>query len=127
MEVLVLIGFERFEAEVIDDEEIDLGQGVEAAVIGTDGPGSIELTEHFALCGEEDVIALADGAVTEGLGDMAFSGAAGTGDEDGEVLLDEAAGCQVEDLGAVDGEVESEVELLHGLMVSEAGLADPEG
>ena len=73
MEVLVLGGTERLEAEVVDDQEIDGGQFSGEPIIVVDGPGGIELSEHFTLRGEQDVIADSHGGVAEGLGDVAFA------------------------------------------------------
>jgi len=68
-----------------------------------------------------------DGAVSEGLGKMAFSGAAGTDDQHGDLFGHEPAGGQLHDQGAVDVGIEGKIELLQGLLVAEVGPADGRG
>ena len=77
--------------------------------------------------GEQHIVAGADGAVAQGLGDVAFAGAAGADDEHADLLLDEPAGGQLHDQGAVDVRVEGEVELLQGFLVAEVGPAKGRG
>jgi hypothetical protein len=73
VKILILGRPNGLEAKVIDDQKIGLGQGLEAAFEGASGPGGLEQPQQFALGGKQNVVALADGAVAEGLGDMAFS------------------------------------------------------
>ena len=47
VEVLILGGLERFEPEVVDDQQIHAGQLGEVPVIAVDGPGGVELGEHL--------------------------------------------------------------------------------
>ena len=121
MEIFVLWRLEGLEAEVVDNEEVNAGKFCKLSVKGVSCPGGIELPEHLALGGEEDVIPVADSAVTQGLGDVAFSGSAGTDNKDTDLLVYEPAGCQIHDQALVDGGVEREIELLKGFLVSEVG------
>jgi hypothetical protein len=45
MDILVLRCTERFQAEVVDNQKIDLGQGIQFSVIGVGGLGGMQLTE----------------------------------------------------------------------------------
>jgi hypothetical protein len=46
----------------------------------------------LGLGGEQHIVALAGGDMADGLGQMTLPGAAGAGNEDRDLLLDEAAG-----------------------------------
>lgn len=127
MEVLVLGGPQGFESEVVDDEEIDAGQLDQLAVEAVGGSGGMDLGEHSGSSGEQDVISGPDGAVAQSLGDVALPGAAGTDDEAADLFLDEPAGGQLGDQGAVDARIEGEVKLFQGLLVPEGGPADGRG
>ena len=69
---------------------------------------------------------LADGPVSDGLGDMALAGAAGADDENGDLFPDEASGHEVVDQRGVDVGIEVEAELLHGLAETEGGAPEAE-
>ncbi len=69
-------------AEVVDDEQIDLGELLELPLKQAIGPGGVQGVEEFGRGGEQDIVVLADGLVADGLGDMALAGAAGPDDED---------------------------------------------
>jgi len=124
VEVLVLGALEGLESEVVDDQEIDRGQSGQEPVVAVCGPGGMELGQHPGGAREQDVMAGADRAVAQGLGDVALAGAAGADDDDAHLLVHEPAGGQLEDEGAVDRGIKSEVKLLEGLLVAEVGPAD---
>jgi len=126
MEILVLGRPQRFEAEVIDDEESYFGELIKLSFIGLGGPGGVESREHRALGGEGDVVALSYSAMTESLSEVAFAGSTGANDKNRDLLLDEAAGGKVHDEGSVDGRVEGEVKVLDGFLVSEVCAAQSE-
>ena len=73
MEVLILVGLERLQAKIVDDQEIHARQFGKVAVIAVDGPGGIQLGEHTRYAGKQDIVSGPDGAVAQGLGDMAFT------------------------------------------------------
>lgn len=114
MEIFVLRRAKGFEAEVVDDEQRDAGEVLEAPLEGIDGARGVERAEELALGGEQHVMAFTHGGVTERLGDVAFAGAAGPGDEDRDFFRNEAAGGELDDEGLVDGVVEVVIELLEG-------------
>ena len=112
VEVLILRWLQGLECEVINDEEGYPHQGLKATIVGLHGAGGLELSQESGLGGEDDVVSLTHGLVAEGLGDVALAGTAGSGDEDGDLFVDEAAGGQITDLGLVDVDVESPVEVM---------------
>jgi len=80
MEVFVLAALEGFDAEVLDNEQIDAGQFGELAVKGVDGPACMQLREPLALGRKKDIMPGADGAMAQGLRNMALAGPAGPKD-----------------------------------------------
>jgi hypothetical protein len=120
-------GAQRFQGEVVDDEEVHGGERGELAIVRAGGAGSLELAEELRLRREEHVIAFADGRVPEGLGEVALAGTARAGDEDRDLLLEKAAGGEVEDESLVEAGIESEVEVLERLLPSEARPSQPQG
>ena len=52
----------------------------------------MQLAEHLGDRGEQHIVAGADGAMAQRLSDVAFTGAAGTHDQDTDLLLGEPAG-----------------------------------
>ncbi len=127
MEVFVVRRCHRFESEVIDDEQGRFGEGLEAALEGGRSSCRVKLSQEFGLRGEEDVVAVSDGDMSERLSDVALSGATGSGDEDGDLFFNKAAGGEVLDLVLVDAEVEVEVEALDRLFTAEASPSQPPG
>ena len=63
VEVLVLGRAQWFQSEVIDDQQIYLGQGRYTPIIGVGGTGGVELSKLFCLCEKQHVIANTDGTV----------------------------------------------------------------
>jgi len=79
----------------------------------------MKLCEHFALGREHNIVAEPDGAVAQGLSNMAFAGTAGAYDKDRDLFVHKSTGGQIHDQGLVDGRVEGKVEVFQGLLVSE--------
>ena len=126
MEVLVVWRRHGFEAEVIDDEQRCCDDIVEAPLEGICGPCRVELSQQLGLCGEQHIVACSDGEVSEGLCDVAFARAAGTGDENRDLFFDEGTGGQVLDECLIDGGVEGEVEAFEGFLAAEARASQAE-
>ena len=80
VQIFVLGRAQRLEPEIIDDEDVDAGQGVELAFEGLDGARGVERPEQLGLGGEQHVVAEANGAMAEGLGEMRLAGAGRTSD-----------------------------------------------
>lgn len=59
--------------------------------------------------------------MTDGLGEVAFANAGWAEQEEVAGLVDETSGGEIVDLGAVDGGVEGEVEVLEGALFTEGG------
>ena len=124
VEVLVVWRCHRFEAEVINDEQRCFDKGLEPSFVSIDSPCCVKLSEQFGLRCEEDVVAVADGDVSEGLRDVTLSGATRSGDQNGDLLLNEAASGKVADERLVHVRVESEVKAFQCFLTSEAGAPD---
>ena len=73
MEVFLWRGPPGFQAEVIHDEQGYPCQSLESALVAAGGPGGMEGTKELALGGEEYLIALLNGTMAEGLGEMRFT------------------------------------------------------
>jgi hypothetical protein len=126
VEVLVVGWSQGLQAEVVEHEERYAGKGLEASLVGAGGAGGVEGGEQLGLGGEGDVVTGADGAMSEGLCEVALAGAAGSGDEDRGGLGDEAGGGQLVDEGSVEPGGGGEVEVLEGFAGAEAGAAQAE-
>jgi len=93
MKVLVLPRAHGLEAEVVDDEQIRLGQSRQFALVRAHRPRRGELTQELSMGGEHYVVASTYGDVAQCLGKVALTGAAGADDEQcqevgvGELLL----------------------------------------
>jgi hypothetical protein len=71
----------------------------------------------------EHLVALQDGGLADGLGQVAFAGAAWAEKQRVFAAIDEGAGGQIEDQAAVHLGVEGEVEVVEGLVgIAEAGV-----
>lgn len=116
-------GAQRFQAEVIDDQQLDARECLEAALIVAGGARGVQLAEQIRLRGEDDFVACAHRTVAARLREMTFARAAGSCDEHVGVLGDEAASGQVLDHRPVQFRDETEVELLDGLVRAESGAA----
>jgi len=76
--------------------------------------------------GEEHIVAAAASLVAQGLGQVRLADTGGAADQDIAFLLDVKAGGQIEDLLAVDGGIEGEVEALQGFAGVDGGPAQAE-
>ena len=128
VEVLVVWRRHGFRAEVIDDEQCGPDNNEEVALESTCGPGGVELSQQLGLCDDQHIVAGCAGEVSEGLCDVAFACAAGSGDEYRDFFLDEGTGGQVLDEGLIGGGVEGEgeVEALEGFLAAEARASQAE-
>lgn len=77
--------------EAVNDQEIDAGDFGEVSVIPVDHPGGVQLGQHLGGRGKQHAVPVADGAVTQGLSQMAFAGPAGADDKHTHLLGDKPA------------------------------------
>jgi len=77
MEVFILSGAHGLEAEVVDDEQIRLGQRRQLALVGAHGSGRGELAQELGVGGEHGVVAATNGDVAQAQGKVALAGTAG--------------------------------------------------
>ncbi len=70
VQILVCRRSKRFQAEVVDDQERHAGERGELPVVGADRACGVQTRGEACAGGEDDVGALAHGAVAEGLGEM---------------------------------------------------------
>lgn len=124
VEVGGLVCAQGHEAEVVDDEEIEVGEGGELSLVAAVSAGGAELGEEAGRGDEEDLVAPSHGAVAEGLGEMGLSDARGADEEDVLVAIDEVAGGEIDDLGLWDVGVEQPVENLQGALALETRSGD---
>lgn len=105
----------RFQAEVVNDDQRHACQGEEFALVATGGARGVQAGGEVRAGAEQDIHALAHGAVSEGLGKMGFAGAAGADDENGCALSKVAPGGQIVHQGAVRLGQALEVKRVEGL------------
>ena len=91
-EVAAVVGVERGESEVVEDEEVGFGEGGEelgvSAVAAGDGEVVQEPGDAQVQCGE----AVAAGVVSESTGEPGLADTGGAGDEDVEAFAQPASG-----------------------------------
>ena len=89
-------------AEVVDDEERYAGDGFHVVFAGSGSDGIAELIEQDVRFAIQDLEALLDSAVADGLGEVAFAGAARPEKERVFAPVDEPAGGQIESRSVSD-------------------------
>src|SRR5439155_20122678 len=123
VQILGAGGAQRFEPEVVEDEQVRPRVAREPGVTGAVGTTAGEVGEHLVGAHEEDLMAAATGFVREGLGEVALADTGRAEHQDALVARDELAGGEVEDLGLVEFGIETEVEALERLGGIEGGAA----
>ena len=116
--------FDAVEAELVDDEQVELGIEANAVVDGAIGERGRQVFQEFAAGDVMHFAALGAGGLADALDQMTFAHAA-LADED-EVLMaaHEVAGGERLDLDTADGGVEVPIELGEWLEIAEAGVLD---
>jgi hypothetical protein len=113
LEDIVTLGVgERREPEVVEDEELRSREAVEELGVGPVGAGDGELSQEPREAVEARRETVAAGAVAERAGDVALSGAGGTGDEHLLVVADPLASGEAEDEALVEPAGAAEVDVL---------------
>lgn len=111
-------------ANVVDDQEIGAGPGLETAGVGAIGEAGVEIIEEIDTAGVAHREALFAGTEREGLEEVALAGAALAGDDEVVVAADEVEAGELEDERFVEAGLEVPVEGLEGLALDEAAGVD---
>jgi len=114
----------RFHAEVLDDEEVDLGESADELLSLLKGLGLEEVLGEVEGAADEDAVAGADRPQGDGGGDVALADPGGPDQEHVLVEGDEASGGELGDLGPGDLGIEGPVEVLDLLDLGDLGLFD---
>jgi hypothetical protein len=127
-QVAILPSLGDCQIEVIDDEEVQPGQGLEQAgqaavgvsrLQGAKELGGIELTRPQAL---------ATGLVSQRAGQVAFSDPGGSGDDAVAMFLDPGRGAQLLDVGAFESARMTVVDVFEGGVGDlQLGVLEPRG
>lgn len=121
VEHFILGRTQGFQPEVVDDQQIHPRQRLQAPLVAADRQGVLQARQQLSLGHEQHVIALTRRGVAQRLSQVALAGAAGAGDQDRHLLLDETAGGQVCDLRPVEIGQTVEIEALQRLVAAEIG------
>ena len=108
------------ESDVIDDEQLGAGPGLEPARVGVVGEAGVEIVEQVDAAGVAEGDALLAGAQAEGLEEVALAGAALAGDDQVIVAADEGEAAELDEGGLVEVGLEVPVEALQGLALAQA-------
>ena len=98
MEVLFVRWDEGFETEVVNNQQRDFDEGLESSFKGGGCSCCVELPQKLGLGSKDDIIAVSDCCVSQGLGDVAFSGATRSGDQDSHLFEYKVTGGQFVDV-----------------------------
>ena len=105
---------DRFETEIIQDEQIGAQVVAQPALPGAICPATVEVLEHFLDAHEKHIKALAGGFLTKRLSQMGFTHPGRAADQQVAVLADVFAGGQLQDLLAVEVGIELEIKAFNG-------------
>jgi hypothetical protein len=123
----VTAGFsgERPDGEVVEDDDIDLGDAREQAGVGAVCAREAKLVEQARDAAVEHAVSFATGLVREGAREVGFSGAGRAGDDHGLVLGDPSARGELTDDGLFELPLAREVDALDaGIGDAELGVAE---
>lgn len=124
VEVFVVGGAEGLEAEVVDYQERNPGKGLKAPLVRSRGPGRLEASQELGRSGKENVMALLDDGMPQGLGEVTLSDPAGTNQKDVGRLGDEAGRGQFGEERPVGLRQEGKVEGVERFLGAEAGASE---
>ena len=117
---------QRLEAEVVEHQHIGTRVGEQPPLVGAVGPAAVEMAEHAGGGDEDDVEAALTRLVPERLREVRFADAGRTLNEHRLVPFDEPTRGEIEDLLAIDGRIEAEIEALQRLAQIDGRAAQPE-
>ena len=110
-------------AEVIDDQQRHRRHRFHKLPARAVGDRFSQIIQQHVSLTVQHAVALLNGGLSDGLGQMRFAGAAGAEEQCIFALADEGAGSQVEDQAAIHLLIEGEVEVVQSLVrVAEGGL-----
>src|SRR5262249_13795727 len=113
VEVLWAGGGERFEAKVIEDQDVRSRVGEQSPLVCPIGAAAVQMAEHAGGRGKDDVEAAPTGFVAEGLRQVRLADAGRPLNEHGLVPLDESTRRQIENLLPIDPAVKPTIETLY--------------
>ena len=125
VEVVGLGGGELTHGEVVEDQDVGPGPGLEAGLPAPIGMAAGQVADQAGGLGERTAVAVAAGGMAERLGDHGLAHPDGPVEDDRLGRLDEAQCGQVADLGGRDLGVVGEVELLDGRRRTRSGPRAP--
>jgi hypothetical protein len=120
-EIFAAVLGELLHAHIVDDQEVGSQVAGQGGVIVTESFLVEKVTDDVEDGAVERGVALLDGGVADGLGEVGLAGTWWSDEEDVTGLAEELAGGQFEELPAGQCGVELPVELIDGLEVTEAG------
>lgn len=108
------------EADIVDDEKVGSGPGLEPPRVRVVGEAGVKVGEQVATARVAKRCSLHASAQTERLEDMTLAGAGLAGDDEVVVTPHEVQARQLDDEGLVEGRLEGPVECLEGLALDKA-------
>lgn len=122
-QVETFLGLERVEAEVVEDQQFDFGEGGESFVVGGVGAGGAQNFEQPSGAFITDGEAESAGGISERLGDPAFAGAGRSGDDEILGVENPVTGSERGDEGTVEAARGAGVEVFQRGVLAKLGLA----
>ncbi len=116
-------GVERFEAPVVEDEQVDASKGFEEAGMAAISAGEREVGEEPGYAFIEHRAIVACRLVAEGTDKPAFAHACGTGDDQIEMFVDEGTFSELCEEGAIEPARRLVVDIFDAGVVTELGKA----
>jgi len=112
-----------FEAEIIQDEQVRSEIEFEAAVQAVISSTAVEMLEQFVGVDKQDIITAPTRFVPQRLGEMTFSHSGRAAEDHIAFVADVITGGQGQDLLAIDGGIEAEIEAFQGFGRGQGGSA----
>ena len=122
-----MVGSERFEPPVVEDEQRHLAEPLHQPWIATVTAGEREVGEQLGHALIEDGTIIAAGLVAECAGEPGFADAGGAFDDEVLQRLDPVAGDQPLEQRAIEAAGRTIVDILDGGALAQAGMTEPGG
>ena len=123
--VVALLGAERLETPIVEDQQLDAAEGAHQAGIAAIAARQREIAEHPRDALVEHRAVVAARLVAERAGEPAFADAGGPFDDQVLRLVDPAAGDQCLEQGAVETAGGAIIDVLDGGLMAQPGKAQP--